>query len=682
MIEIVGHHGRDTFPFMIDAGRLCKRLIRIEHMGTVRFRFDAVAPSIVHFVLARVSQRFATSRMHKRLLLTDPAYRVTTQRGSVPLALPELWHRYCDAFDQRSESALYANWVREFDTTNDADRTAIQLAIGQATQPPTLSIVMPVYRPNPAWLRAAIESVRAQSYPHWELCIADDGSGEPAVHDLLESFRAGDARIKVAYRRDNGGISAASNTALALATGTWIALLDQDDLLAEHAIFWVAHAISEMPHARLVYSDEDKVDDSGARSDPYFKSDWNPDLFYSHNMICHLGVYERALVAEVGGFRPDYDGAQDYDLALRCIERLPASSIHHIPRVLYHWRKHDGSTASDMGAKPYAVDAGRRALEDHFGRRQITARVEPDGGAYRVRYALPAEAPLVSLLIPTRNQVALLRRCVESIMARTRYTNYEIVIVNNGSDEPSALRYLRDLAAHDRVRVLDDPREFNYSRLNNSAAREARGTILGLINNDIEVINEDWLDEMVSHAVRPEIGAVGARLWYGDETIQHAGVVLGIHDVAGHVHRFLPRGQRGPRDRASVVQSFSAVTGACLVVRKALYDEVGGLNEADLAVTCNDVDFCLRLRDAGYRNIWTPYAELFHHESASRGFDDVREKIERSMRETAYMHNTWGELLRNDPAYNPNLSLDAEDFGYAWPPRIPSARDALARDHT
>lgn len=682
-IHAAANLDQTAFPLFAYSGRLCKRLIFVERSGIVQFRFDPPATgfSITQFALVRVSQRFAQSRMHTRLLSTAPAYRAMVHRSANAIAINELWQHYCAAFDQRSEDAQYLNWVREFDSPTEEDQTAIRSAIEQSANSPLVSVVVPVYRPNCEWLRQAVESVLTQSYPHWELCIADDGSADPDVTALLDEYRSNDARIKVAHLSTNGGISAASNSALALATGAWIALLDQDDLLAEHALFWIADAIGRLPHARLIYSDEDKIDETGARTDPYFKSDWNRDLFYSHNMICHLAAYAHPLIIEVGGFRTEFDGAQDYDLALRCIERLPATSIHHIPRILYHWRIHGGSTASDTNAKPYALAAGQRALDSHFKRGNIAAHVEPDGSAYRVRYPLPSDLPLVSLLIPTRNQTELLRVCVESILSRTQYPNFEILIIDNGSDDPDTLQYLRDIASEPKIRILDDPREFNYSRLNNLAVQHARGTILGLVNNDIEVINSDWLTELVSHAVRPEVGAVGARLWYSDETIQHAGVVLGIHGIAGHVHRFLPKGSRGVRDRACLIQSYSAVTGACLFVRKALYEEVGGLNEVDLAVACNDVDFCLRLREAGYTNIWTPYAELFHHESASRGLDDAPEKIERSAREVAYMQRTWGEQLLDDPAYNPNLNLDAEDFSYAWPPRISPARTALARHH-
>ena len=449
-----------------------------------------------------------------------------------------------------------------------------------------------------------------------------------------------------------------------------MALLDHDDMFAEHALYWVVDAINLQPDCQLIYSDEDKIDDQGVRSDPYFKCEWNADLFYSQNMFSHLGVYNTALVRELGGFRLGFEGAQDYDLALRCIERVAPAQIHHIARVLYHWRVHTSSTAYDAEAKPYATVASERALNEHLAQRGTNAKAEYVAEGYRVRYALPAVVPLVSLIIPTRNGLRLLRQCVESILAKTTYANYEIIVMDNGSDDQATLRYLDELTLKPNVRVVRDARPFNYSALNNAAVELARGSVLGLINNDTEVISPDWLTEMVSHALRPEVGAVGARLWYSDDTLQHAGVILGIRGIAEHVHRFLPRGNAGYFGRAALIQSLSAVTGACIVVRKALYEEMGGLNEAELQVAYNDIDFCLRLREVGYTNIFTPYAELYHHESASRGYDDTPEKQARSAKEAAYMHQRWGDALRNDPAYSPNLSLNAIGFSLAWPPRV------------
>ena len=674
-----GDHG---LGLPLYSGRVCKRIVYITESGKrLRFELNFAAGTfdVQHFRLVMVTKRFARSRMLNKLQALHPRYkqRQGLRRRSEEAAdlasaadLPTLWVDYCALFDETAEIVPYSGWIREFDTLTDEMRFAMRAHTERFVHKLLVSIVMRVYNPNPVWLEGAIASVRTQIYPNWELCIADDGSPDTAIRPILERYAQEDKRIKVVFREQNGHISAASNSALALAQGEWVALLDHDDVLAEHALFWVVDAINKHPTCRLIYSDEDKIDEMGVRSDPYFKCDWNPDLFYSQNMFSHLGVYQTNLVREVGGFRAGLEGSQDFDLALRCMERVEPGQIHHIARVLYHWRIHADSTAHSSEAKPYAMVAGERALNEHFERLGVAATAESVGYGYRVQYALPERLPLVSLIIPTRNGVKLLRQCVESILAKTTYTHYEILIVDNGSDDRATLRYLEELAARPCIRVIRDAQPFNYSALNNAAVKVARGEVVGLINNDVEVINPDWLSEMVSHALRPEVGAVGARLWYADNTLQHAGVVLGIHGIAEHVHRFLPRNNVGYCGRASLIQSFSAVTGACLLVRKAIYESLGGLNETDLKVACNDVDFCLRVREAGYRNIWTPYAELYHHESASRGFDDTPEKQARSAKEVAYMQQRWGTLLTNDPAYSPNLSLIDENFSLAWPPRL------------
>jgi glycosyltransferase involved in cell wall biosynthesis len=564
----------------------------------------------------------------------------------------------------------YAEWILRYDTLTDESRATMRAHIDTLTYKPLISVVMPVYNAKPEWLIEAIESVRGQIYPSWELCIADDASTDKAIRPILESYAREDSRIKVVLREINGHISAASNSALDLATGEWVALLDHDDLLTEQALFWMADAVNQNPDIRLIYSDEDKTDETGRRFDPYFKCDWNVDLFHSHNLITHLGLYRADLLNAIGGFKVGLEGAQDYDLALRCIEHIETKQIHHIPRVLYHWRMHDQSTAQSANHKPYAMLAGERALNEHFQRQKINAQAEHTDYGYRVRYALPDILPMVSLVIPTRNGLQLLQQCVGSILKKTSYPNYEILIIDNGSDDPATLQYLDELQAEARVRVVRDDRPFNYSALNNAAVKLTRGEVVGLLNNDLEVISPDWLSEMVSIALQPGVGAVGARLWYPNNKLQHGGVILGLGGVAGHSHKLLPRNQNGYAYRASIIQTFSAVTAACLVIRKEIYEKVGGLNETYLQVAFNDVDFCLRVREAGYRNVWTPYAELYHHESATRGFEDTPEKQARFAKEVQYMKQRWGDGLLNDPAYSPNLTLDQEDFSLAWPPRV------------
>lgn len=563
----------------------------------------------------------------------------------------------------------YPLWLERYATLN-AEELAEQRAAGAAlAHQPLISVLMPVYNPPERWLRRAIDTVLAQSYENWELCIADDASPAPHVRQVLEEYAARDSRIHVAFREKNGHISAASNTALNLAQGEWLALFDHDDELSPEALYWLACEVNRHPDAGIIYSDEDKIDEDGLRSDPYFKSDWNYDLFLSHNLISHLGAYRTALVRELGGFRLGLEGSQDYDLALRCIEKLQPAQIRHIPRALYHWRTLAESTASGNEAKPYAFLAGQRALHDHLQRMALTASVEvsPYHASHnRLRYSLPAAPPLVSILIPTRNGLDILRQCLLSL-AKTSYPRYELLIIDNGSDDPATLDYLATLAQRADCRVLRDPSPFNFSALNNRAVAAARGEVLCLLNNDIEVISPDWLEEMVSHALRPGVAAVGARLWYPDDTLQHGGVLL-VGGVAAHAHRGLRPGQHGYSGRGALTQNLSAVTAACLVIRKALYLEVGGMDE-QLAVAFNDVDFCLKLCQAGYRNVWTPFAELYHHESKTRGYEDSPDKRQRFLSEVTLMQQRWGKLLRNDPAYNLNLCLMRGDFALAWPPR-------------
>lgn len=564
----------------------------------------------------------------------------------------------------------YAAWIERYDTLDAQARWQITEHIRTWEKQPLISIIMPVFNPPLDFLRAAVDSVRYQLYPHWELCIADDASTRPEVREYLEALELSDPQIKVVFREANGHICAASNSATDVASGEYLALMDNDDLIAEHALYWVARAIMENPGAGLIYSDEDKVDIQGRRHDPYFKPDWNEFLFRSQNMVSHLGVYRRDLVAQVGGFREGFEGSQDYDLALRCVELIEPAQIIHIPRVLYHWRAHPGSTAKAGDQKPYAAEAGLRALNEHLQRQSMLANAELlPMGMYRIRHQLPDAQPLVSLIIPTRNAHALVKQCIESIRRLTTYRNYEIILVDNGSDDDEALGYFAELERSDGVVVMRDERPFNYSALNNLAVKRARGELVGLINNDIEVISPEWLNEMVSLALLPSVGAVGARLWYPDGRLQHGGVITGIGGIAGHSHKYLPMGKYGYFGRVSLTQEFSAVTAACLVVRKSVFEQVNGLDEVNLKVAFNDVDFCLRLREAGYVNVFTPFAELYHHESATRGTEDTPTKQQRFNSEIDYMLARWPGLGM-DYAYNRNLTLEHEDFGLAWPPRI------------
>ncbi|MDD2466581.1 MAG: glycosyltransferase [Desulfobulbus sp.] len=565
----------------------------------------------------------------------------------------------------------YEEWVRRYDTLDDNARQRITDLIAAFPREPKISVLMPVYDPPLNFLDAAIWSVRKQLYPHWELCIADDASKNQAVRDLLNKHAKEDERIKVVCRTTNGHISAASNSALELATGEFVALLDHDDLLTEHALFWIAQTTLGSPDVGLIYSDEDKIDESGKRYHPYFKCELNPELLLAQNMICHLGVYRRDLLETTGRFRTGFEGAQDYDLALRVIERLAPEQIKHIPRVLYHWRAIAGSTALASSEKNYAAEAGRKAVTQHLQRRGLQAEVCPAPDAptmNRVRFALPSPAPLVTIIIPTRDRADLLATCINSILTLSTYPALEIVIVDNGSVQPETAKFFTSLPP-DQIKIIRDDLPFNFSRLNNLGAQKARGEILCLMNNDIEVLSPDWLEEMVSFACRPEVGCVGARMWYPDGRLQHGGVLLGVGRVAGHSHKYLSKGHPGYFCRANLHQNLSAVTAACLTIRRSVYQQVGGLDET-FAVAFNDVDFCLRVREAGYRNVWTPYAEMIHHESVTRGAEDTPEKQARFRGEVRKMQERWGKALLNDPAYSPNLTLDHEDFSLAWPPRV------------
>ncbi|WP_019628280.1 glycosyltransferase [Thioalkalivibrio sp. AKL10] len=564
----------------------------------------------------------------------------------------------------------YGLWVKLYDTLDDDGRAVIRSRIASMKAQPTFSVLMPVYNPNLAWLHEAIDSVRSQLYPRWELCIADDASTDPRVRQALQVYAAENPGIRLSFRDTNGHISAATNTALSLAQGEWVVLLDQDDLISEDALYHLVECIETHPDVRMIYSDEDKLDENGNRFGPYFKSDWNPYLFLSQNMFSHLGAYHRSLVKMQGGFREGFEGAQDYDLALRCSSAVRPDQIAHIPHVLYHWRVHAQSTASGVQVKPYAIEAGEKALSDHVGSRVPGSLVKTLPCGYQVRFPLPQARPWVTLVIPTRNRVDLLRRCVESILARTDYPNYRIVVIDNGSDDPATLDYLSEVESS-RVSIVRDGAPFNFSAMNNRAIENLITPIVGLVNNDIEVKSSNWLADMVSYALRPDVGAVGARLLYPSGTVQHAGVVIGAGGIANNAHQGLSEAGFGYMGRAALAGEYSAVTAACLLIRREIYHEVGGLNESRLAVAFNDVDLCLRLSELGYRNVLVPSAELYHDESASRPRDDHGADAERFAGEVNFMRHRWRAWIETDPMYNPNLTLDGPVFGLAWPPRKP-----------
>ena len=564
--------------------------------------------------------------------------------------------------------APYRKWVAEFDSWTEAREKTATTRLAALDQRPKISVILPVYNPPVEFLTQAINSVRRQVYPEWELCIADDASTDPEIRPLLEDMAKRDDRIQVMFRARNGHISHASNSALEKASGEFVALLDHDDELSLDALLEVALEISQFPDAVIIFSDEDKIDEGGRRYEAYFKPDWNPDLFNGQNMISHLGVYRRSWVERIGRFRPGFEGSQDWDLALRIVERIRPDQIRHIPKVLYHWRAIFGSTAREMTEKHYVADAARRSLGEHLVRTGRQGELIPvPGGHWRIRYSLTS-IPLVSLIIPTHNAGRLLEQCLESISKNTTYPRYEVVMIDHESVEDHA-RTVLARAKSSGHKIVPATGPFNFSRLVNLGVAQARGEYVCLLNNDLTVITSDWLEELVSHALRPGIGAVGAMHYYPNDTIQHSGVVLGVGGVASHAHKEFLRGSEGMLNRARLVQNYSAVTGATLLTRRDLYLDCGGFDEEALAVAFGDVDFCLRLRQRGYRTVWTPFAEFYHHESATRG-DDLRpERRDAFAGEVAVMENRWGHLLYRDPAYNTNLTLRKDDFSLADSPR-------------
>ena len=563
----------------------------------------------------------------------------------------------------------FTEWTARYDTLDDADRKAIRLRMNAIVDPPLISVILPVFNTPEAFLREAVESVRNQLYPHWELCIVDDASTEAHVLEIVDDFARMDRRIKVVRRPANGHISAASNSALEVASGQWLALLDHDDRIREHALALMAIEADDHPRAGLIYSDENVIDAAGQRLGHYFKPDFDRLLLLGMNHLCHLVMIRSELVGGVQGFREGFEGSQDWDLLLRVTERLTDEQVRHVPHILYDWRSHSASTAQALATKPYAADAGHRAVSESLERRAMQATVIPIPalGWNRISWTLPDSLPLVTIIIPTRDGVWL-ERCLRSLWTFTTYGNYEVLVIDNGSTSQKTLEFLRQNDG--RLQVFRDERPFSYSGLNNAAVLQANGSILCLLNDDTEVRAPDWLDEMVGQVLQDGVGAVGAKLLYDDGTVQHAGVVLGVGGVGGHAHRGLDRSEIGYWGRAACAQHFSAVTGACMVVRREAWEEVGGLEDENLSIAYNDVDLCLRLAEAGWRIVWTPFAELTHHESVSRGPDHEGANAVRLSHEGRYMHERWGVLLRNDPAYNPNLSLTREDFSLACPPRV------------
>lgn len=554
-----------------------------------------------------------------------------------------------------TENEAYKKWMQNCEKI---DAAQIQREMAQFDYQPLFSVCIPVYNVEEKWLRKCIASVENQYYEQWQLCLADDCSTDPRVRDILKEYEQKDSRIQVVYRKENGHISRATNSALQIAEGEFIVLMDNDDELSPDALFEAAKLLQEHRDADVIYSDSDKLTESGERVDPYFKPDYCSDTLLSYNYISHLGIYRKTLVDQVGGFRTGVEGSQDYDLLLRVTELT--DRVYHIPKILYHWRIIEGSTASGVGQKNYAYLAGKKVLEDAVRRRGYHARVQllEKILCYNVAF-YPKREHLISIIIPTKDKADVLERCLESIYKKTKTQNYEIIVVDNNSEEEATFQLFKKYEQKENFRVLKQPIPFNYSQLNNEAARVARGDLLLFLNNDVEVITEDWLMLMAGEAERKEIGAVGVKLLYPDNTVQHAGVVLGILGVAGHMGVGKDREDNGYMSHLSTRRNYSAVTAACLMVRREVFEEAGGFEEA-IKVAFNDIDFCMKIRELGYRNVFLADVLLYHYESLSRGLEDSPEKIARFNAEVSYMKEKWGDKLIQDPCYNCNFDLNTD----------------------
>lgn len=577
-------------------------------------------------------------------------FRRIRHRLHLGLNIHDILPRAPGGDDAPNVNRQYQVWL-ERHQLKPADIERMRTELEAFTHFPLISIVIPVYNTEEVWLRRAIECVQAQVYQNWEICMVNDASTKSHIMPILDGYAASDARIRVRHLSKRTGITGASCEALAMATGEFVGLLDHDDELTPDALWEVTSWLNRSAQLDLLYSDEDKLRADGTRVDPFFKPDWSPDLLLSMNYITHFSVFRRSLLQAIGGFRSGYEGAQDYDLLLRLTERT--NHIAHIPKILYHWRMGHNSSASSAVAKPFAAESGRRAIEDALKRRGHEASVEIlSPGRYRTRYKVH-KPPLVSIIIPTRNQSRLLQQCVVSIEEKTSYHPYEIIIIDNNSIDPETIQYLDALS--DQHRVLRYPQPFNFSAINNLGADHAEGEYLLFLNDDTQVLGPEWLTAMVEQAQRPDVGAVGAKLLYPDNRLQHAGVILGIFGGAGHAFRNLPDNRTAYFGFADLTRNCSAVTAACMMVSRKLFKEIGGFDE-QLKVVYNDVDLCLRIRERGYLILYTPFAVLYHFESATRG------RL-RPVKEEELFCRRWGDAIRlGDPYYNPSLTLTREDW--------------------
>lgn len=591
---------------------------------------------------------------------------VDRRPGEVFKKALRLWRR--DGFDGCRRAAneifynrhAYTHRIRNHERLNEEDRRLIGAEIESFPTKPLISVLMPVYNPRLKWLEAAVESVMGQLYPYWQLCIADDASVDPEVRVFLEKIQCSDERIQVYFRANNGHISEASNSALKMVRGEFVALLDHDDELSELALYMIASVLQEKPDLDLIYSDEDRISESGCRYSPYFKPDWSPDLLLGQNVVSHLGVYRSSRVREVGGFRVGYEGSQDWDLALRVAQNAAPDRIHHIPQVLYHWRAVPGSTAVGIDEKNYAVNAARRLLLDHCRRNGIEASIQQVvGGQFGVRYCLPAPLPMVSVIVASRGSAKVLQCLLENLFLQTHYENIEVVLVGEFSADLDKRRIIDSYSSDHSICVLDREVQFSMSKSINDAVENAVGELICLLDENIEPVDSSWLREMVGQALRPGVGAVGAMLYSADGKIEHAGFLLQPDDVAATPFFGYPKGYAGYGNRARLVQNLSAVSAACMVIKKRIWDHVGGFNHEQLPSVFSDVDLCLRLLQNGLRNVWTPFSELSVSTSRGSYVRGFSARGDAGKAAASYMVVTWGEYLKKDPAFNPNLELVA-----------------------
>ena len=564
----------------------------------------------------------------------------------------EFWIRLHERFEP--EEVPYGPWYEAY-VPDEAELNRQRRQ--KLSCEPLISVAVPAYRTPGTFLVQMMDSLLAQTYRNWELCIANGSPEDPEMKKILREYTGKDKRIRVKNLEENLGIAGNTNAALEMAEGEFIGILDHDDLLAPNALYEIAAALDKDGSLEAVYTDEDKVTtDLGEHFQPHLKPDFNLDLLRSNNYICHFFVVKRSVLEKTGGFRPEFEGAQDYDFIFRCVEK--AEKVGHIPEILYHWRTHKESTADNPASKMYAFEAGKRAIEAHLERTGVPGTVShtPDYGFYRVTYPVQGE-PLVSIIIPNKDEKETLKACIESIREKTEYTNYEILIIENNSTSQEIFHYYKELSEDPRIRLLRWKKEFNYSAINNYGVRHAKGEYLLFLNNDVTVITPGWIKEMLGVCQRPDTGAVGVKLIYPDNTIQHAGCVIGIGGIAGHMFVDMPANRTGYLHKASLLQDMSAVTAACMMMKRSAFVEAGGFTE-ELSVAFNDVDLCLKVRQNGKLIVYDPYVQLYHMESKTRGVEDNKAKVRRFQEEIEYMRTRWIDILKKgDPYYNKNLSL-------------------------